>query len=373
MADRLRITKIDGNFVDRFNRVSVYQVSGGGTAFCAFVYQCKLNLDLDGARRAYGYDNPAAKNSAGMPNLQKRLDPLESWQKGANGVSVATSQKAGLGNACGSPGDGSEGWRNFLSGNRKFYWVGIKALRRRDAAGYVIDDRPELEAGLDQNYEDYFKAHGKLPDLLPRGSGYFPVVQGTGEGAGYYISTTSVAGDGDASVYDPNHYLDSTKIPYAVWANEWDRWAAPGGLKLSQGDFGIAIRTSTGANTGYVYGDSGTPNKVGECSQKMHDLLGTSNDSVTFIAFPGSGNGRAIGRNPQDAIRPNALIRSMNLGSNASDLAIFLATGLVNPKSTPKMTTLQARAYNNSYAALAEWTNVVPVSPVYPRVIFGTL
>jgi hypothetical protein len=376
MAGGLTFTKVHANFEDRYSRVSVYEVSGPG--FSAFVYQCRLNLDLDGAPKAYGYDNPAANNSAGGANLQRHLDPLESWHKGEKGVLTSTSQRVGLGNACGDPGDGTKGWQNFLNGNRKFYWAGIKGLRKAEAAGYVIDDRAELEAGLDQNYADYFQANGRLPNLLPKGSGYFPVVQKAGaEGAGYYISTTSVAADGDASVYDASHYLDSTRVPYAVWANEWGIIRpTSNGSRINQGDYGIAIRTSSGAHTGYIYGDSGTPNKVGECSQKLHDLLG-SGDPVTFIAFPGSGTGRVTGKRPGDVIQAKARVRSTPLGDNASDLAIFMATGVANPKSTLRMTAPQARAYNNTYAALASWTNVsMFTTAAYgssPRPRFGTL
>lgn len=98
---------------------------------------CRLNLDLDGASNSYGYDNP---NSA----LQKNLKPLESWHTGWKGVSTATSQKVGLGNACGDPGDGTKGWKNFLAGNRNFYWAGIKAVTKQQAHGLLIDDRAEL-------------------------------------------------------------------------------------------------------------------------------------------------------------------------------------------------------------------------------------
>jgi hypothetical protein len=65
------------------------------------------------------------------------------------------------------------------------------------------------------------------------------------------------------------------------------------------------------------------------------------------------------------------------LGDNASDLAIFMATGVANPKSTLRMTAPQARAYNNTYAALASWTNVsMFTTAAYgssPRPRFGTL
>ena len=60
----------------------------------------KLNLDLDGSRHTYGYNNP----SGGVRNLQRNLEPLESWHTGWKGISTALSQKVGLGNAAGAPG-----------------------------------------------------------------------------------------------------------------------------------------------------------------------------------------------------------------------------------------------------------------------------
>jgi len=361
MAGRLKINEVDANFVDQNGRpVTVYEVSGR-MGFHGFVYQCTLNLDYDGAPKAYGYNNPAAKNSAGRPNLQKNLDPLENWHKGAPGISTAFSQKVGLGNACGDPGDGTKGHENFGLGNRNFYWAGVMSLTRRqyrakvnalkkDEAsklGYVLDDRDELEAGREQ---------AGAP-MMPKGEGYFPLVQDSGDSAGYYISTTSVIADNDPSKsYSPSRYLDSTKVPYAVWAASWNKLAGFGGLKLNQGDFGIAILPKTGANTGYVYGEAGTPNEVGECSPALHAALGISSELVAFIALPGSGSGSVLGINPQDQIRPRVRMRSAALGSDALDLATFLATGQVNPKYPVNMTTHQSRTFNNIYSALADWT-----------------
>ncbi|HEY7392138.1 MAG TPA: hypothetical protein VH640_26705 [Bryobacteraceae bacterium] len=362
MAGRLKITQVDANFVDQNGRpVAVYELSGR-MGFHGFVYQCRLNLDYDGAPKAYGYNNPAAKNSAGRPNLQKDLDPLENWNKGGAGISAEYSQKVGLGNACGDPGDGTKGHVNFLAGNRNFYWCGVMSLTRQqyqarvnalkdkaNTLGYVLDDRDELEAGRE----------GVGTPMKAKGQGYFPLVQDSGDSAGYYISTTSVIADNDPSkAYSPSRYLDATKVPYAVWAGLWSRVAGFGGLKLNQGDFGIAILPKTGAHTGYVYGESGTPNELGESSPALHAALGISSELVAFIALPGSGSGKVLGINPQDQIRPRVRMRSAALGSDALDLATFLATGQVNPKYPAKMTSAQARTFNNIYAALTDWTLV---------------
>ena len=310
--NKLTIIKTAGHFEDRFSKVHVFEVFGGQNNFAALVYMCRLNLDLDGASNSYGYDNPNSSK-------QKDLKPLESWHKGWKGVSTATSQKVGLGNACGDPGDGMKGWRNFLDGNRNFYWAGIKAVTKQQAQSLslTIDDRAELEAGRG--------ARGKKgqPPLLPVGSGYFPVVN---QSTGYYISGTSVASDGSLSAYDPNRYLDSSVVPYAVWANNWNTVNVLG-KKVRQGDFGLAINPFTGASTVYVYGDSGTQDKVGESSKKLHDALGNPDGSVTFIAFPDSGHGTILGKHPEMRIRIKVLCNMMKLGANANELAERLTMG----------------------------------------------
>jgi len=343
IVDKLGVHKTGGHFADRYSKVSVFQISGGPNNFAAFVYMCRLNLDLDGAPNTYGYDNP----TKGSP--QKNLDPLETWHKGAKGISMATSEKVGLGNACGDPGDGSKGWQNFLNGSRNFYWAGIKAVsKQNNPLNLMLDDRKELEAGLDTYARD-----GK-PKLKPVGSGYFPVVQ---PDTGYYISGTSVVGDASLSAYDANRYLDSTVVPYAVWATHWNTINI-GGRKVRQGDFGLAIENATGANMAYVYGDSGTPNKVGECSQKLHNALGRGAGLVTFIAFPCSGSGPQLGPSAQALIPMKVLINTLKLHTNADDLAARLAMGrdLPTPRKTTDMSPAQRHLYENFLSALSAWT-----------------
>ena len=350
-VEKLTVKKSNGKFADRFSNVSVFEVSGGRHKFAAFVYMCRLNLDLDGASNTYGYNNPE------KGSVQKNLAPLESWHKGWKGVSTSVSQKAGLGNACGDPNDGSKGWKNFLARNRNFYWVGIKAVTKQQALTLklLIDERPELEAGLETYARD-----GK-PQLKPVGSGYFPVVN---PDTGYYISGTSVVADGSASVYSSKRYLDSGVVPYAVWANHWGNISV-GGKKVRQGDFGLAIENNTGASIGFVYGDSGTPHKVGECSQKLHSTLGRGHGLVTFMAFPGSGSGTMVhghysasplGPHPHLLINFKVLRHTLKLHTNAAELAERLSMGreLSAPAGTPSPD--QARLYKNFMSALSTWT-----------------
>jgi hypothetical protein len=318
----LTFNEITGRFIDRDKKpLSVFRASGG--SFAAFVYTCVLNLDKDGAATAYGLDNPANG---------KHLQPLEYYTRGKH-LTTYQRQRIGLGNACGDPGDGSKGHKNFNAHSRNFYWAGIKALSREEARAQkkLIDDRPDVEAGR--------KERGAA--LKSAGEGYFPVIN---PDTGYYISTTGLAADGSASAYDSKHYLDSSVVPYAVLAGAWNH-VNVGGKILRLGDFGLAIENSTGAKLGFVYGDTGTPNKVGECSQKIHDTLGHGKGLVTFIAFPGSGSGRmitskgkkkkkketyqadALGANPERLIEQKARLHMANLGTNAAQLAEQVSMG----------------------------------------------
>jgi hypothetical protein len=339
LLDKLSVTRTAGSFADRFSPVSVFQVTGGRNNFAAFVYMCRLNLDLDGSWNSYGYDNPA------KGSIQKHLDPLE-------GVATARSQLGGLGNACGDPNDKakSKGFKNFFARNRNFYWAGIRAVTKLQAKQMhlMIDDRPELEAGL----ETY--ARDGVPKLKPVGSGYFPVINPK---TGYYISGTSVAADGSLSVYNPDHYLNSTVVPYAVLANHW-KTIHIGGKKVQKGDFGLAIENNTGASMAFVYGDTGTPNKVGECSQKLNNALGGGTGLVTFIAFPGSGSGPTLGKNPELLIPVKVLAQTLKLQANASDLAMRLALGRELPAATAgvSLNSHQSRLYKNFMSGLSAWT-----------------
>ena len=202
------------------------------------------------------------------------------------------------------------------------------------------------------------------PILKPVGSGYFPVIN---PDTGYYISGTSLAADGSASAYSSNHYLDSSVVPYAVWANHWDHISL-GGKKLRMGDFGLAIENNTGASIGFVYGDGGTPDKVGECSQKLHNTLGRGAGLVTFIAFPGSGSGQILhgryipsplGPHPHMVIPIMVLKHTLRLHTNAADLAARLSVGreLSAPAGTTNPSPDQARLYKNFMSALSAWTN----------------
>jgi hypothetical protein len=351
----LTIREITGHFVDR-DKTPLSVFAASGERFAAFAYSCILNLDKDGAANAYGYDNPANEK-------QNNLVPLElagGWKSGWDKLhkhkhkvarSMLERQRIGLGNACGDPGDGTKGHVNFNAHSRNFYWAGVMALTKKDALRkqMPIDERPDVEAGREKSGAE----------LKPVGEGYFPVIN---PDTGYYISTTRLAADDHASIYNPSHYLDSNTVAYAVWANAWNH-VNIAGKTLRLGDFGLAIENETGHYIPFVYGDSGTPNKVGECSKKIHDFLEYRKGLVTFIGFPGSGSGRmikakgkkttykadALGANPERLIEQKARLHMANLSTNAAQLAEQVSNG--GPHQT--------HVYQKLLLALSTWTVTV--------------
>jgi hypothetical protein len=181
---------------------------------------------------------------------------------------------------------------------------------------------------------------GKTVVPLPPGRpGMFPAIQGTDAPApGYYVSTSSVVADRARNAWDQQRYVDASEIPYAAWAWWWKS------LKVSQGDFGVAIRPDNGRMSGFVFGDAGT-SKVGEVSNKLMETLspgegrGTRNEHPTlFLVFPQSGGG-ILG---QLSTASNALlqarvlmqIRRLNALPDNGRIPLFLAMGADTRKYT---------------------------------------
>lgn len=342
MGDNLEFAEVPGNFRNREEgKVKVMKVSGGPGNAAAFIYQVHLNLDKDGAPNTYGWPNPEGNNSAKDKDLQRN--------KGEDG----------LGNACGDPGDGTKGWQNFVNGlgaatpNRNFYWSSVVAIQRTDATERLVVDL-RYEAGRTAD-----PVTGAASAMYPAGSGFFPVIQLDGPYRGYFISTTGTYTDRTLPDTNTDKWVNGLTTPYAVWAGEWAKWRI-GGKMLFEGDFGLAINNVTGQHSGFFFGDSGTPNKVGEVSGELYRRLGnTDGQPISFIVFPASGFGKEVGKKPENKIRPLMLPRMLDIAQakNALELPMRLAFGpdMVIPRRQAEMTDTQARTYQNVMAALKHW------------------
>lgn len=268
--------------------VEVTKVHGGPaqSPFLALVYQCPLIEDIDGAPRAYGWDRP------GHP-LQQHLHPYE------NGSPHHPSQQVGLANA-------ADPWQ-ALWHNNHFAWAGLYSATPHfaHAHGLVIDDRPQLR-----------DRHGRYPVVQPQGA----------PAPGYYVSTTARAANPHLPNWDQRRYWDASAVPYAVYAIA--DWAGTG---LALGDYGLAIRLKTGTYSGFFFADT-RRHGVGECSRYLVRSLshaGPESDPVSFIVFPGSGNGSPSGAAQRHihGILVKRLSALSASGANPGDLVQFLALG----------------------------------------------
>jgi hypothetical protein len=122
-----------------------------------------------------------------------------------------------------------------------------------------------------------------------------PIKQGPNDPApGYYICMTSLE-DPNLPVTDPRRYVDALEIPYVVLPPSL---AIAGGAKL--GDFGAIYNQHNGMLTYVIYADAGPEDHLGECSvNAAHNVglelvnkAGGASNGITYIVFPGSGNGK---------------------------------------------------------------------------------
>lgn len=74
VLSKLNVSRANVEFADRYRKVSAFHVTNG-FGFNAFVYMCRLNLDIDGAPKTYGLaargSNQTAAKSAGQ-NAQEK-------------------------------------------------------------------------------------------------------------------------------------------------------------------------------------------------------------------------------------------------------------------------------------------------------------
>ncbi len=300
-----------GNFTSAFVKtVTVTEVGGGPSDFVALVYQCKMNVDWDGAPFAYGRDNPRDAKPPGLvwdsktqtyqrngrvDHFQRDLKPIE-YRGLAGSLRDATDNKKDHG----------------LFIDHDFKWVGVVSATPGDAKtnGLWIDDRPELR--------DRF--------------GRFPVIQQSGPSKGYYVSQSGSAANA-GSQFLQSTFWDASEVPYCVW---------PSMLRsdVRLGDFGLVIGNDTGRSGGFFFADTGSTTKLGECSGNLVTQVAGSplnNDHlVTFLVFPKSGSGAAKqGQETTIVTKVRAQVSKLSGVPNAEELITFLSLG-ANPDTFGK-------------------------------------
>ena len=286
--------------------VTVRQVTGP-SAFSAYIYKCPLNVDWDGAPKAYGLDRPGVQGQTG-------LDPWE-----------LPKRRGSLANA-----------RNHANWDEE--WVGLLAVTEAEAKRILRQYGlipPAPAKGPDVLSHASRQILAKFRDNRPHtayghslenlaGDGRFPVVQiaemPTTMAEGYYVSTTAWS-DTSKEAWDPHRYLDASAVPYSVVP------ALPG---VALGDYGLIIRNINGYATPYVCGDSsgskGGSRKLGECSGAIYLAMGRENEGeFSFIVFPGSRNGSRL-NDPTAAVSPVRRQLIKLSAEDANDLAGHLTS-----------------------------------------------
>ncbi len=259
--------------------VAVTKVTGPDD-FSALIYQCPLNVDWDGAPRAYGINQTDA---AKFP-LQQKLTPFET----------------GLANA--RAGDGKT-------------WSGVYSRTRAEALNILATD-PSFGA----TKADRLKLIDQFLDTRQKtGDGRFPVVQiqADAPARGYYVSQVNATADGSKKFWDQRRYVDASTVPFGALSDGL-------ALVVSLYDFALIIRNKTGESMGFFFGDrAGTgSDKVGECSGCVKTTLapekGGEDDVFSFIVFPHSARG---------TVQDNSVITSV-VNAKISGLAFATADAL---------------------------------------------
>jgi hypothetical protein len=242
ISPHLVIQPQPGTFTTKNNKgrpVNVKQVLLPFHKFRALIYKTSLNADFDGAPNCYS-------SPESVTNLDRRFGA-------ADHINNATNQVPPHFNA---------------NGVNTFEWKGVvnRPSPNPPQANSLVDDRLFLQ---DRNHT-------------------FPVFQDATKR--FYVSTTALAADLNVPETNQKHWVNAAAIPYGVRAG-----LAQAGVGL--GDFGLAIRSATGAHTGFIIADAGGGGSVGEYSQKLIQTLfpgGAGNSEACFIVFPGSRTGGRV-------------------------------------------------------------------------------
>ena len=276
-TDKLVFGDSLGGFTARAKSLSIRPTRvSGPSGFSAFIYQCWLNVDWDGAHKCYGLDRP--DTPAQKFPLQKNLQPWERWD-----FHHGSLNNARVG------GKSSNPWSSIVVKTHRAAWD----LLAQNCSGWNVLNEVSRQNIFNQFWDN--RTSTPFGSLKDGGNDRFPIVQlreMDQPAPGYYVSTShAFVGTYSASrEWDQNLYWDAGVVPYGVVPK------LPG---VRKGDFGLVIRNKTGDSTPFFFGDTagadGTT-KLGESSGFVYVTLGESEDEAySFIVFPGSGSGSADG------------------------------------------------------------------------------
>jgi hypothetical protein len=240
LRPKLTFAPLSGGFVTDHSSNTPVTVTGvtGHLGLRAVVYKTPIHEDDDGDPEAYG-----------SPPDSNHVTPSTGVNMRETSLKNATNQK-----------DPAKVFNDPPTPNT-FRWEGVRSRHEPpqadDPAG-AIDPRDFLKDVL-----------GRFP-IFRSGSNHF------------YAAQTAMNGpDGQA--------VNAQEVPYGALSA-----ALRAHGRVGLGDVGLAIRMSTGAACGFLFGDAGGPtsNSVGEYSVKLaRTLFGgghPSSEPLSFIVFPRS-------------------------------------------------------------------------------------
>jgi hypothetical protein len=306
--------------VDHKGTVKVTRITHR-SGFKMLAYECTLEEDFDGAPQCYGSRNTSPVDAKANPATGRQAD-IKERVRGSTARDDRTTLDF-LSNAASSPA-------NFLAGNKDFAWAGLYAAPQAFATrnGFSIDRRDFLEARRRPREDKDDGVFPKDQKTIPLGKdepGWFPAIQGDGAPApGFYVSGSPVYADRSLRDWNQRKYVNAQAIPFAALTPWYKRWA------VALGDFGLAIDPETGAASGFVFGDAGYDDKVGEVSTNLLTALGGDNErSTLFLVFPGSGArvGDAFKFNMEISVQLGAAlaVREISQLPDTDSLLSFLA------------------------------------------------
>jgi hypothetical protein len=132
-----------------------------------------------------------------------------------------------------------------------------------------------------------------------------PLIQEKDDPApGFYVSCTSLQ-DATKKLSDPARYVNSDSIPYIVLPNNKTLLA-----EIKMGDIAKVTNLRNGRSAYAICADTGSKDKIGEGSIFLARQLGINaspktggiRDSISYLVFAGSGNGKPQTRAAIDSI-----------------------------------------------------------------------
>jgi hypothetical protein len=253
--------------------IAITQAAGGAYGFRALLFRTPLNIDHDGNPHAYA--PPISVTNLSPQGGVPVKDELRNATNDNKNAVVFFDPDPVTG-----------------KNRNKFSWTGVRHVKKDSTVSH--DERLFLQ-----------DVDGNFPAFL------------AGSDKKYYAPQTAINTSNGTAV-------NASEVPYGALGASLRKNG-----KVQKGDFGFAIRPSTGSFTPFVYADAGGEKSVtvGEYSSKLgRELFGgrSANEDASIIVFPGSAHGNSINV-AAIPVRVKKLLHELMTFKNVEDIAGILA------------------------------------------------